>query len=62
MEALMGRGKLRIFDFFNDVDVLEIQEEELRIIDPNLKFTLNVNSPTDFTSAISIAKTVISVC
>ena len=61
MEALMSRGKLRIFDFFNDVDVLEIQEEELRIIDPKLNFTLNVNSPTDFTSAINIAKTVLSV-
>ncbi|MFH0960530.1 MAG: molybdenum cofactor guanylyltransferase [Pseudomonadota bacterium] len=56
MEILMTRRDLRIFDFFCDVDVLEIQEEELRMMDPDLKFTLNVNSPTDFNSAIKIAK------
>ncbi len=56
MEVLMSHGDLKIIDLFGDVDVLEIDQDELRRIDPELKFILNVNSPTDFTSAVNMSK------
>lgn len=60
MENLISDGDLKIIDLFDGLDILEIHKSELEQIDPELNSILNVNSPTDFTSAVTIAEIPVS--
>ena len=53
----MQRGELKIVNLFNEVDVLEIEQQELATIDPCLMFHVNVNTPADLDKAMEMART-----
>ncbi len=57
IEKLMQRGHLKIKKFFNKVDMLEIEEQELATIDPCLQFHINVNTPADLDKAMEMVRT-----
>jgi molybdenum cofactor guanylyltransferase len=52
-ELLRG-SDLKIKNFFNKVDVLEVPEQDLAVFDPNLQFIINVNSPEDLQQARTV--------
>ncbi|MCX5872570.1 MAG: molybdenum cofactor guanylyltransferase [Deltaproteobacteria bacterium] len=56
MENLMRLGDLKIINFFHEVDVVEINQEELEQIDPELRFRINVNTPDDLALVIDTSK------
>ncbi|MFH0821204.1 MAG: hypothetical protein V2B18_00505, partial [Pseudomonadota bacterium] len=47
MERLMDRGRLKIMDLLGDTSVLEVPEADLRDLDPQLRFIMNLNTPED---------------
>lgn len=47
IERALAGGKMRVISFFGDVRVLELGEDELRIVDPDLESFVNVNTPDD---------------
>ncbi|MGC8658072.1 MAG: molybdenum cofactor guanylyltransferase [Desulfomonilaceae bacterium] len=55
IEKMMQRGQLKVANFFEEVDVLEIEERELLEMDPCLQFRINVNTPDDLNVAIEMA-------
>ncbi|MGO8820567.1 MAG: molybdenum cofactor guanylyltransferase, partial [Desulfomonilaceae bacterium] len=57
IEKLMQRGNLKIKKLFNEVDMLEIEQQELATIDPCLQFHINVNTPTDLDKAMEMVRT-----
>ncbi len=56
IEQLLAADDLTIFNFFGDVKVREVCEQELVGFDPDLKFTINVNTPEDLERARRIAE------
>ena len=57
IEKLMQRGHLKIKKLFNEVDMLEIEQQELATIDPCLQFHINVNTPADLDKAMEMVRT-----
>jgi molybdopterin-guanine dinucleotide biosynthesis protein A len=55
IEELMDNDDLRIFNFFNKVNVLELDEKDLRPLDPDLRFIMNLNTPEDLKRAQELA-------
>lgn len=51
IERLMDQSDLRILNFYSDVDVLEVPQEDLESIDPELRFIMNINTPADLEEA-----------
>ena len=45
IEGLINSGIYQVFRFFNEVSVRYVDEDEVRIFDPDLRSFLNVNSP-----------------
>jgi molybdopterin-guanine dinucleotide biosynthesis protein A len=56
IEELFAEEDLKIRDIFHKAKVLEIPEEELKLLDPGLFFLLNVNTPDDLRRALDLAK------
>jgi molybdopterin-guanine dinucleotide biosynthesis protein A len=52
---LLTKSNLKILDFIESVDVLEIPETEIVRFDPELRFIMNVNSPSDLERARALA-------
>lgn len=52
---LMDRGDLKIINLFSSVDVLEVSESELAVLDPTLRFIMNVNTPGELAAARALA-------
>jgi len=51
IERLLDRGDLKIIDIFDQVDVLEIPESDLRRFDRDLRFLVNLNTRADLEEA-----------
>lgn len=54
MEEAIGRKHYKIVDFYSLVRVREVEESELRLLDPELRSFLNVNTPEDLERARSL--------
>jgi molybdenum cofactor guanylyltransferase len=50
---LLHRSDLKIANFFDKVDVLEVPARDLAVFDPDFQFIVNVNSPEDLQKARS---------
>lgn len=46
IEALIERGSLKITPLYAQVQVREVGERELRLIDPQLRSFVNINTPS----------------
>jgi molybdopterin-guanine dinucleotide biosynthesis protein A len=55
IEDALKRGNYKIIDFYQDIDMVEVDEAELRKLEPNLHTFLNVNTPADLDTAKSLA-------
>ena len=55
VQQLINAGGLRIFDFYAQVDALEVPEEELAVFDGELRFLMNLNTPVQLEAARRIA-------
>jgi molybdopterin-guanine dinucleotide biosynthesis protein A len=55
IEKLMAKPDLRILNFFHEVDVLEVMEDDLTLLDPDLRFAMNLNTPEDLEKARNLA-------
>ncbi len=53
---LLGAAAPRIISFFPDVRVLEVEENDLRAIDPQLLSFFNINTPADLERAQGILR------
>jgi molybdopterin-guanine dinucleotide biosynthesis protein A len=53
---LLGEGAPRIVSFFPDVRVLQVEEPELRVLDPDLLSFFNINTPADLARAREILR------
>jgi molybdopterin-guanine dinucleotide biosynthesis protein A len=51
IEALLVQDNLRIIDFLDQVDVLEIPDDDFKCYDPSFRFILNLNTPEDLQKA-----------
>lgn len=56
IEKLLDRADLKILNMFPDVDVLEVDQEELKAFDPELRFIVNLNTPQDLVEARKLAR------
>lgn len=56
MERLMAESDLKIINLFDQVDVLEVSESDLRLLDPDLRFLMNINTPQDLEWARTLAQ------
>ncbi len=56
IEKLLDRCELKILNFFNEVDVLEVDQPELEALDPELRFIMNLNTPEDLAEANRLAE------
>jgi molybdopterin-guanine dinucleotide biosynthesis protein A len=56
MERLLSAGGLRIIDFFPEVQVRYVEEEEIRLFDPQCLSFFNINTPEDLEKARSLAR------
>ncbi len=45
IESLINSGIYQVFRFFNEVSVRYVDEDEVRMFDPDLRSFLNINSP-----------------
>lgn len=52
MERALASGKMRIISFFGDVRVREVDEADLRALDPELRSLTNVNTPEELAAAM----------
>jgi len=55
MERAIQRQRLKIIDFYPEVNTREVTEAEMRDLDPDLLSFLNVNTPADLERARAIA-------
>ncbi len=55
VKDLVMAGDFRILDLFHLVDLLEVSEGELAVFDPELRFTMNLNTPAELEEARGIA-------
>lgn len=56
MERLLSAGGLRIVDFFPEVRVRYVEEEEIRLFDPQCLSFFNINTPKDLEKAKRLAR------
>jgi molybdopterin-guanine dinucleotide biosynthesis protein A len=56
MERLLSAGRLKIIDFFPEVRVRYIEEQEIKLFDPQCLSFLNINTPADLEKAKSLAR------
>ena len=56
IEELLAEEDLKIIHLFQNVNVLEISEEELKVFDPHLLFIMNVNTPDDLRKARELVR------
>ncbi len=45
IEGLINSGIYQVFQFFNEVSIRYVEEDEVRMFDPDLKSFFNINSP-----------------
>jgi len=55
VERLLDNRDLKIINLFHSVDVLELDEEQFRHLDPDFHFIMNLNTPEDLQRARQIA-------
>ena len=53
MERALASGRLRVISFFPDVRVHEVDEDELRVLDPALRALTNVNTPEELAAVMN---------
>ncbi len=53
MERALEGGRLRVVSFFDDVRLRTIEEDELRMVDPELRCFTNVNTPEELATALA---------
>jgi molybdenum cofactor guanylyltransferase len=51
IEELFQHEDLKILNFFDKAKVREVPEKDLRVLDPELHFTMNLNTPEDLQRA-----------
>jgi molybdopterin-guanine dinucleotide biosynthesis protein A len=51
IEELLQHEDLKILNFFDKAKVREVPEKDLRLFDPELRFTMNLNTPEDLQRA-----------
>jgi molybdenum cofactor guanylyltransferase len=56
IEELLAAGDLKMINLFSDVKVRDVPAEELRRCDPELLFTVNLNTPEDLKRAQAMAE------
>jgi len=56
IEALLHENELAIIAFFPHVSLREVDERELRRLDPTLTFLMNLNTPEDLRKAEQLAQ------
>jgi molybdopterin-guanine dinucleotide biosynthesis protein A len=52
METLIDRGDYKIVNFFQEVRVMDVNEEDLRRADPDMDSFVNVNHPRELGRAV----------
>jgi molybdopterin-guanine dinucleotide biosynthesis protein A len=55
IRAALARGDRRMISFLDDVQTVQVDESELRRLDPDLRSFFNVNTPDDLDTARQIA-------
>ncbi len=55
MERLLSAGRLKIIDFFPEVRVRYIEEQEIKLFDPQCLSFFNINTPADLQKARNLA-------
>jgi molybdopterin-guanine dinucleotide biosynthesis protein A len=45
IEGLINSGIYQVFQFFDEVSIRYVEEDEVRMFDPDLKSFFNINSP-----------------
>ena len=56
IERLLAAGGLKIIDFFPEVRVRYVEEQEIKLFDPQCLSFFNVNTPADLEKARSLAR------
>jgi len=56
IEGLLSAGSLRVVEFFPEVRVRYVEEEEISLFDPQFISFFNINTPADLERARSLAK------
>ncbi|MBI5571782.1 MAG: molybdenum cofactor guanylyltransferase [Desulfomonile tiedjei] len=56
VEEVLDRGELRIFSFFDYVNVCEVPDTDLARFDSRFLFAMNVNTPEDLARARALAE------
>lgn len=51
MDSALASGRMRVISFFQDVDVHEVGEADLRRVDPELRSFINLNTPEELVAA-----------
>lgn len=51
MERLLSAGRLKIIDFFPEVRVRYVEEQEIKLFDPQCLSFFNINTPADLQKA-----------
>lgn len=53
IEDMLKHDQLRVMDLVRRVQTRVVEEDELRRIDPSLRFLMNVNTPEDYAAALA---------
>lgn len=53
IEDMLKHDQLRVMDLVRRVQTRVVEEDELRRIDPGLRFLMNVNTPQDYAAALA---------
>ncbi len=56
IERLLSAGRLKIIDFFPEVRVRYVEEQEIKLFDPQGLSFFNINTPGDLEKARSLAR------
>ncbi len=56
IECLLATGSLKIIDFFPEVRVRYVEEQEIKLLDPQCLSFFNINTPADLERARSLAR------
>ncbi len=55
VEELIDSRQYQVFKFFSQIDVRYVEEEEIRLYDPDLRSFYNVNDPQEWQKALRLA-------
>ena len=55
IEGLIDSRQYQVFKFFSQIDVRYIDEDEIRVYDPDLRSFYNVNDPREWQKAVRLA-------